>query len=75
MVEPGKGAVVGGPAVDDLAARVGEQQAHAGAVELVGHLVQDRRGGPAQRSVVVEVRPVGHLEVVGAESGDHGPLP
>jgi hypothetical protein len=32
--------------VDDLAARVGEQQTHAGAFELIGHLVQDRGSGP-----------------------------
>jgi hypothetical protein len=75
VIEPGQDAAVGGPAVDDLAARVGEQQAHAGAFELIGHLVQDRGRGPAQRAVLVEVRLIGHLEVVGPEPGDHGPPP
>ena len=75
VVEPGQDAGVGGPPVDDLAARVGEQQTHAGTFELIGHLVQDRGRGPAQRAVVVEVRLIGHLEAVGAEPGDHAPLP
>jgi hypothetical protein len=74
-IEPGQDAGIGGPAVDDLAACVGEQQTHAGAFELTGHLVQDRARGPAQRAVIVEVRLIGHLEVVGTEPGDHAPLP
>ena len=75
MVELGQGAGIGGPAVNDLAARVSEQQAHPGAVKLLGHLVQDRGRGPAQRAVVVEVRLIGHHEVVGTEPGHHASLP
>lgn len=56
MIEPGQDAGVGRPPVDDLAARVGEQQAHAGAFELTGYLVQDRGRGPAQQAVSVEIR-------------------
>ena len=74
-IEPGKDAGVGRPPVDDLAARVGEQQTHARTFELAGYLVQDRGRGPAQRAVIVEIRPIGHLEAVGTEPGDHAPLP
>jgi hypothetical protein len=74
-VEPGQDAGAGGPPVDDLAARVGEQQTHARTFELIGHLVQDRGRGPAQRAVIIEIRLIRHLEVVGTEPGDHAPLP
>jgi hypothetical protein len=75
VIEPGQDAGVGRPPVDDLAARVAEQQAHAGTFELIGYLVQDRGRSPAQRAVMVEIRLIGHLEVVGTEPGDHAPLP
>ena len=74
-IEPGQDANVGRPPVDDLAARVGEQQADASTFELIGDLVQDRGRGPAQRAVIVEIRLIRHLEVVGTEPGDHAPLP
>jgi hypothetical protein len=74
-IEPGQDAGVGGPPVDDQAAHVGEQQTHARTFEFIGHLVQDRGRGPAQRSVIVEIRLIGHLEAVGTGPGDHTPLP
>ena len=55
--------------------RVGEQQTYAGTFELIGYLIQDRGRSPAQRAVTVEIRLIGHLEVVGTEPGDHAPLP
>ena len=74
-VEPGQHAAVGCPPVDDLAARVGEQEPDAGTFELAGQLVQDRGRGPAQRPVGVQVWLVGHLEVVGTEPGDQASFP
>jgi hypothetical protein len=72
---PRPGGLVSFSMPPSASARVGEQQTHAGTFELIGYLVQDRGRSPAQRAVMVEIRLIGHLEVVGTEPGDHTPLP
>jgi hypothetical protein len=74
-VQPGQDPGVGRSAVNDLAARVGEQQPDAATFELTGQLVQDRGRGPSQRPIGVQVWLVRHLEVVGTQTCDQTSFP